>query len=187
MPSSETVVVLIVVLIPDFWPNNGNKSKATLSKQLVKTVHILIAWLIRYKMSIKIRTLDNSVSLARSALQWRHNESDGVSNHRRYIVYSAVGSHEDQRRHQSSAWSLAFVREYTWPVIGKMFPFDDVIMKIRTRPVFMQGMNISASENFITTITGWFSKTRNLYQLQHYEFNIGPCRSQKVLLILGPL
>ena len=52
------------------------------------------------------------------------------------IVYSAVYSDADQRKHQSSA-SLAFVwgihREpvnspHKWSVTRKMFPFDDVIM-----------------------------------------------------------
>ena len=52
------------------------------------------------------------------------------------IVYSAVYSGADQRKHQSSA-SLAFVRgihrrpvnsQHKWPVTRKMFPFDDVIM-----------------------------------------------------------
>ena len=51
------------------------------------------------------------------------------------IVYSAVYSDADQRKHQSSA-SLAFVRgihrgpvnsPHKWPVTLKMFPFDDVI------------------------------------------------------------
>ena len=52
------------------------------------------------------------------------------------IVYSAVYSGADQRKLQSSA-SLAFVRGihrwlvkslHKWPVMRKMFPFDDVIM-----------------------------------------------------------
>ena len=52
------------------------------------------------------------------------------------IVYSFVYSDVDQRKHQSSA-SLAFVRgihrgplnsPHKWPVMRKMFPFDDVIM-----------------------------------------------------------
>ena len=52
------------------------------------------------------------------------------------IVYSTVYSDADQRKHQSSA-SLAFVRgihrgpvnsPHKWPVMPKMFPFDDVIM-----------------------------------------------------------
>ena len=55
------------------------------------------------------------------------------------IVYSAVYSDADQRKHQSSA-SLAFVRgihrgpvnsPHKWPVTRKMFPFDDVIMTIQ--------------------------------------------------------
>ena len=52
------------------------------------------------------------------------------------IVYSSVYSDVDQRKHQSSA-SLPFVggihREpvnspHKWPVVRKMFPFDDFIM-----------------------------------------------------------
>ena len=52
------------------------------------------------------------------------------------IVYSAVYSGADQRKHQSSA-SLAFVcgintgpvnSPHKWPITRKMFPFDDVIM-----------------------------------------------------------
>ena len=54
------------------------------------------------------------------------------------IVYSAVYSGADQWKHQSSS-SLAFVwgihrwpvnSPHKWPVTRKMFPFDDVIMKI---------------------------------------------------------
>ena len=54
------------------------------------------------------------------------------------IVYTTVYSDTDQRKYQSSA-SLAFVRgihrgpvnsPHKWPVTRKMFPFDDVIMKV---------------------------------------------------------
>ena len=54
------------------------------------------------------------------------------------IVYSAVYSGADQRKHQSSA-SLVFVRGFhrgpvnyphKWPVTRKMLPFDDVIMDL---------------------------------------------------------
>ena len=53
------------------------------------------------------------------------------------IVYSTVYSDADQRKHQSSAASLAFVRgihrwpvnsPHTGPVTRKMFQYDDVIM-----------------------------------------------------------
>ena len=53
------------------------------------------------------------------------------------IVYSIVYSDADQRKHQSSA-SLAFEwgihwgpvnSPHKWPVMRKMFPFDDVIMQ----------------------------------------------------------
>ena len=50
-----------------------------------------------------------------ASLQWRHNERNGVSNHRR-LVCSTVCSGADQRKHQSSA-SLAFVMGiHRWPV-----------------------------------------------------------------------
>ena len=53
------------------------------------------------------------------------------------IVYSIVCSDADQRKDQSSP-SLAFVpgihrgpvnSPHKWPVMRKMFPFDDVIMR----------------------------------------------------------
>ena len=54
------------------------------------------------------------------------------------IVYSTVYPGADQSKHESSA-SLAFVwgshrgpvnSPHKWPVTRKMFPFDDVIMKV---------------------------------------------------------
>ena len=67
-------------------------------------------------------------------LQWRHNERDGVSNHRRI---DCLLNHADQRKHQSST-SLAFVREiihrrpvnslHKGPVTRKMFLLHFVIM-----------------------------------------------------------
>ena len=93
-------------------------------------------------------------------LQWCYNVHDSVSNHRcdmafiepmhrnkpnitylsqitsLMIVYSAVYSGEDQRKHQSSTslafvwgihrWLVNFLHKCT--VTRKMFPFDDVIM-----------------------------------------------------------
>ena len=71
------------------------------------------------------------------ALQWRHNERDGVSSLTSLtIVCSTVYSGADQRKHQSSA-SLAFVRGihrrpvnslHKGPVTRKMFSFHDVIV-----------------------------------------------------------
>ena len=57
-----------------------------------------------------------------------------------FIVYSTIYSGADQWKHQSSA-SLAIVREihrwplnspHNWPVMRKMFPCDDVIMRLTT-------------------------------------------------------
>ena len=71
-----------------------------------------------------------------SALQWRHNGRNCVSNHQPYDCLLNVCSDADQRKHQSSA-SLAFVwgnhrwpvnSQHKCPVTRKMIPFDDVIM-----------------------------------------------------------
>ena len=61
------------------------------------------------------------------------------------IVYSTVYSDADRRKHQSSA-SLAFVwgihrgpvnSPHKWPVTRKMFPFDDVIMKVKIEKIII--------------------------------------------------
>ena len=71
-----------------------------------------------------------------NALQWRHNECDGVSNHQPYDCILNRLFRYSQRKHQNSA-PLAFVKGiHWWPVNSphkglvtrKMFPFDAVIM-----------------------------------------------------------
>ena len=70
------------------------------------------------------------------ALQLRHNERDGVSNHQPHECLVNRLFRRRSAKHRSSA-SLAFVRGiHRWPVNSphkgpvtrKMFPFDDVIM-----------------------------------------------------------
>ena len=76
------------------------------------------------------------------------------------IVYSAVYSGGDQRKHQSSA-SLAFVRGFhrrpvksprKGPVTRKMFPFDDVIMFIYLLIYLFIYLTIYLSIYFVPTI-----------------------------------
>ena len=77
------------------------------------------------------------IGFTHRALQLRHNEHDGFSNHQPRDCLLKVCSGVDQRKNQSSA-SLALVRgihrwqvnsPHKWPVTRKMFPFDDVIMR----------------------------------------------------------
>ena len=70
-------------------------------------------------------------------LRWRHNERGGVSNHQPYdCLLNCLFA--NQRKHQIFAL-LVFVRgihrspvnsQHKGPVTRKMFPFDDVIMKV---------------------------------------------------------
>ena len=74
-------------------------------------------------------------------LQWRHNEHDGVSNHRRLDCLTnrkCIGA--DQRNYQSSALLASVKRIHRWPmdshkrpVTQKMFPYHHehrVVVKI---------------------------------------------------------
>ena len=113
------------------------------------------------------------------------------------IVYSTVYSGADQRKHQSPA-SLAFVRgihrgpvnsPHKWPVMRKMFPFNDVIMR---RPHSLPGREASAPlqiqsmiyvcislciqyrpiiDRVITIPVGWFSINTSFdqYRDTHYK------------------
>ena len=81
-------------------------------------------------------------------LQWRHNERDGVSNHRRQECVLNHLFRAYQRKHQSSA-SLVFVRgihcwlvnsPYKGPVTRKMLPFDYVIMTSHVLQDRLQGV-----------------------------------------------
>ena len=74
-----------------------------------------------------------------SALRWRHNGRDSVSNHQpHHCLLNRL--FRRRSKHQSSA-SLAFVwgihwgpvnSPHNWPVTRKMFPFDDVIMEVNS-------------------------------------------------------
>ena len=80
--------------------------------------------------------LENSHLWWRFALQWGHNERDGVSNHQPHdCLLNRLFRHRSKKT--SSFASLAFVRGiHRWPVNSphkgpikrKMFPFDDIIM-----------------------------------------------------------
>ena len=100
--------------------------------------YLIISWLTRGSLDKMVDILpmpSSNKTISPNSLLWRHNKRDGISNHQPH-VYSTVYSGTVERKHQSST-SLAFVREihqwpvnspHKWPVMRKMFPFDDVIM-----------------------------------------------------------
>ena len=89
------------------------------------------------------------------------------------IVYSAVYSGADQRKHQSSA-SLAFVRGiHKGPVTWKMFPFDDVIMISHFLSAQSNQPSTAASmEHFLNTPTQPILHNRFCMILMVYYFHI---------------
>ena len=75
--------------------------------------------------------------LSNKALQWRHTERDGVSNHRRHDCLLNRLFRRISKKTSKLRGTLAFVRGiHRWPVNSphkgqvarKLFPFDDVIM-----------------------------------------------------------
>ena len=79
---------------------------------------------------------DSCHDTTNNSLQWRHNELDGVWNHKPHdcLLNRLFGCR--LRKPQSSA-SMAFARgihrspvnsPHKWPLTQKMFPFNDVIM-----------------------------------------------------------
>ena len=116
-----------------WWP-----AACLVSSHYLSQCWLIVNWTIRKDISV---TFQSRCKNLHWSLLWRHNERDSVSNHRRPIVYSTVCWDADQRKHQCSAsWPLC--GEFTChrspvnsphkgSVTRKMFPFDDVIMKMQ--------------------------------------------------------
>ena len=106
----------------------------------------------------------HSTSERDEPLQWRKNERYGVSNHRRLeCLLNRCCSRADQRKRQSSASLLTFVRGiHRWPVDSpnnavtqKMLPFGDVIMIITVthRVMSDRGSHITSDCSICLTIS----------------------------------
>ena len=73
-------------------------------------------------------------SVMHSILQWRHNDSDGVSNHQPPdCLLNRLFRHRSKKTSKLRVTGLCAGNS---PVTGKLFPIDDVILKCgsRTRP-----------------------------------------------------
>ena len=97
---------------------------------------------------LQIPTIDNPL-LAHQTLQWRHNECNGISNHRRLAcLLNGLFGHRSKKISKlhvtglcagnSPVFVLGIHRglvnsPHKGPVMQKMFPFDDVIMRVRYR------------------------------------------------------
>ena len=88
------------------------------------------------------------------ALQWRHSGRDSVSNHQPHDCFPNPLFR--RIKHQSSA-SLAFVRgihrgpvnsPHKWPVMRKLFPFDDVIMDLSAYSICIVILDLTPGFNF---------------------------------------
>ena len=106
------------------WSHSKQHDKRSFTSWTIK---LFSSWFIVWCNSISNSTHFNDVIIGAKASQITSLA----------IVYSAVYSGADQRKHQSSA-SLAFVRgihrgpvnsPHKWQVTRKMFPFGDVIMQ----------------------------------------------------------
>ena len=109
------------------------------------------------------------------------------------IVYSTVYTGADQRKHQSSA-SLAFMREihrwpmnspHKWPVTGKMFPFNDVIMncwELSTPPWCRRRTILKISLITFTITTIYAINGTIMFILYFYITNINSQQSKYIIM-----
>ena len=108
-------------------------------------------------------------------------------------VFSTVYSDADERKHQSSA-SLAFVRgihrgpvnsPHKWPVTRKMFPFDDVIMKISTPNRTLGCLTVRRFVRYLNNPAFLFMHVYK-YKLFEVEPELEPCRWSSFLSVSVP-
>ena len=76
------------------------------------------------KCSINYNKVAYLMLILECALQWRHNERDGVSNHRRF--YCLLNFWFRRRSKKTSKFRVTGRCNAKRPVTLKMFPFDDV-------------------------------------------------------------
>ena len=90
-----------------------------------------------------------------SALQWRHKKCDGISNHQRYDCL--LSRLYKRRSKKTSKLRVTGLCEGNSPVTGefphkvpvtrKMFPFDDVIMRILLPVIWSDHQLAGTSDN----------------------------------------
>ena len=76
--------------------------------------------------------------LWRKPLQWRHNGRDGISNHQPHDCFlNRLFIHRSKKTTKLSVTGLCARNSpeagefpHKWPVTRKMFPFDDIIMRL---------------------------------------------------------
>ena len=101
-------------------------------------IHSMLVYVLCWMMTKRVMKLFwHSLCLivwSRGPLQWRHNERDGVSNHRR-LDWSSLCSGADQRNIKAPRnWPLWGEFTGDWWISShrasdaEIFPFDDVIM-----------------------------------------------------------
>ena len=106
-------------------------------------------------------------------LQWCHNECDGVSNYRphdcllKHVFKAKIKANIKAPRY----WPLCgeftgdrWIPHTNWPVMRKMFPFDDVIMKntfIHTHITWMHCMVCGSIYDYSNSVSIRFYEVKN--------------------------
>ena len=113
-----------------------------------------------------------------TASQWRHNECNGVSNHRRLNCLLSRLFRRRSMKNKSSA-SLAFVRDiHRWPVDSaykglvtrKMFPFDDAIMWKGIVAILMEFLPLASEMVILNTSSSISDKNSSVWR--HFRSSV---------------
>ena len=104
----------------------------------LNTWYFNIIWTLSWFFTVCIWLTSQACKITRNALHWRHNERDGVSNHQsRDCLLNRLF-----RRRSTKTSKLRITGLYVGnspqkgPVRRKMFPFDDVIMRLEVNAHF---------------------------------------------------
>ena len=120
-----------------------------------------------------VNFLENPHPIAHRSLQWRHNERDSVSNHPvvcnlllKPFVQTQINENTKAPRHWPFLGS-SVDSPHKGPVTRKMFPFDDVIMVVRT--------NSDLDNAWVTRVT--------LYTAGHLHTAVPHCEHSRAPIV----
>ena len=139
--SSLLIGATVLLSFFHFSEQQKQSSRETKSLQTQWVIDVCVSYIIKHYNDVIMSVIASQIT--------------GVA-----IICSAICSGADQRKHQSSA-SLAFVMvihrwpvnsPHKWPVSGKMFLFDDVLVVVKYQ-LNMYGKDIQLGANAMVEFT----------------------------------
>ena len=165
---------VIVVMIQNLWNSSRNcidglvqerRSSIALAMELRLSCTNSSIWYghrvnYKYSMSNEARSGQSTSRALCKPLRWRHNGHDGVSNHQpHHCLLNRLFGCRSKKTSKLRVTGLCAGNSpgtvHKWPVTRKMFPFDDVIMRV----VFCCVLWYLDGGRFTPILQGFFTST----------------------------